>query len=220
MLNFKINQRVYKNLFDFPIRNRFDSIKMLINTFDYLINYTRIKSSSNYYCLEIFIKNLDGYRMFYLSENKIFTICSPFRISTVGDKVIITHNLIGEISNMEVSLLKRIFNEENIFMMKDAMNSYCLLEDIISEDFSNSNLLPNIIWELLVNLLNYESGYVRYDYDPENKKPEKIHPLHHLDISYNNYSTYKFGLHSRISIEDFIDIFDATTEQFYMKKMN
>lgn len=218
MLHYKIDRRVYKSLFDFPIRSRFDSIKMLINTFDYLVNYTSIDSDLTNYHFQIFIKNIDGYRIFYLSDNKIFTICSPFRISIVNSHITIVHNLIGEISNMEISLLKRIFNEESIFMMKDAMNSYCLLEDIINEDFSNSNLLPNIVWELLINLINHESGYVRYDYDPENEKPEKIHPLHHLDISYNNYSTYKFGLHSRISIEDFIDIFDANTEQFYIKK--
>lgn len=218
MFHFKINQRVYNNLFDFPIRNKFDSIKMLINTFDYLINYANIPLSSPSYCFEIFIKNLDGYRVFYVLDDKIFTICSPFKISIISNEIVISHNLIGNLKNMEISLLKRIFNEENIFLIKDAMNSYCLLEDIINEDFSSSPLLPTTVWELLINLLNYESGYVRYDYDPKNTKPEKIHPLHHLDISYNNYSTYKFGLSSRILIEDFIDIFDSNTEQYYIKK--
>lgn len=81
MFHFKINQRVYNNLFDFPIRNKFDSIKMLINTFDYLINYANIPFSSPSYCFEIFIKNLDGYRVFYVLDDKIFTICSPFKIN-------------------------------------------------------------------------------------------------------------------------------------------
>lgn len=220
MLHFKINQRIYNNLFNYPIRNKFDSIRALINTYDYLINYTSIELDLDYCYLDIFIKNIDGYRIFFLEKNKIFTICSPFRIKKTDGEIIITHDLIGKVSNMEISLLKRMFNDENIFMIQDAMNSYCSLEDIINEDFSGSHHDPQIIWELLVNLINYESGYVRYDHDPGNKNSEEVHPLHHLDISYNNYSTYKFGLHDKILIEDFIDIFDATTNQLFLRKLN
>lgn len=218
MLNFKINDRVYSSLFDFPIRNKYDSIKMLINTCDYLINYSGIAYTDTSYNFQIYIKNFNGFRIFYFSADKIFTICSPFRLIFENNEVIISHDLIGKIKNREVSLLKRIFREEDIFSIKDAMSSYCLLEDIINEDFRSSSLSPDSIWELLIHLLNYESGYIRYDYDPKNTKPEKIHPLHHLDISYNNYSTYKFGIDNRISIEEFMDIFDANTEQYYIRK--
>lgn len=220
MLHFKINKRVYNSLFNYTVRDKFDSIRTLINTYDYLINYANITSDKDSCCLDIFIKNIDGYRLFFLEKDKIFTICSPFRIKRMDDEIIITHNLIGEVSNMEVSLLKRIFDDENIFMIKDAMHSYCLLEDVINEDFSDSHLNIQTIWEVLIDLINYESGYVRYDYDPKNKSSEEIHPLHHLDISYNSYSTYKFGLHKKISIEDFINIFDATTHQLFLKKLN
>ena len=220
MLHFRLNERIYNSLFNYAIRDKFDSIKTLINTYDYLINYTSIISEQNSFYLEIFIKNIDGYRLFFLEKDRIFTICSPFRINKINNNIVITHNLIGEINNMEISLLKRIFDDENIYMISDAMNSYCLLEEIINEDFSNSDFNTQIIWELLIYLLNYESGYVRYDYDPNNGSSEELHPLHHLDISYNSYSTYKFGLHKRILIDEFIDIFDANTNQLFLKKLN
>lgn len=220
MLHFRLNERIYNSLFNYAIRDKFDSIKTLINTYDYLINYTSIISEQNSFYLEIFIKNIDGYRLFFLEKDRIFTICSPFRINKVNNNIVITHNLIGEINNMEISLLKRIFDDENIYMISDAMNSYCLLEEIINEDFSDSDFNTQIIWELLIYLLNYESGYVRYDYDPNNDSSEELHPLHHLDISYNSYSTYKFGLHKRILIDDFIDIFDANTNQLFLNKLN
>lgn len=56
-----------------------------------------------------------------------------------------------------------------------------------------------------MSLLDF--GYLRFDYDPKNEKGD-IHPLHHLDINYSKYGTFKIKLPNRITMQHFEDIFD------------
>lgn len=65
--------------------------------------------------------------------------------------------------------------------------------DEILQDFVYNLNNSNQFYELIMYFIEFQSGYIRYDYDAKNKNG-KIHPLHHFDLSYCNYTTYKFGL--------------------------
>ena len=50
-----------------------------------------------------------------------------------------------------------------------------------------------VAWNIYSHLMTCEPGYLRYDYDEQNKdKPN--HPLNHLDINFSKTCTYKIGL--------------------------
>lgn len=214
MYIFEITERMHKKFFDFPIRKKRDSIILLINLCDYLLNFSQI-SDSEKIISSMYIKNNNGYRLFYEESGKTYTLCSPFRFYVVDDSIEITNSILGIIGNPEISLLKRIFITEKLYSLKDAVDSYCLIETIIYEDFNSISITPQEMWNFLISFISYESGYLRYDYDPKNCNG-KIHPLHHLDIFYTNYSTFKFGIKKTMPIEDFIDMFDSETDQLYL----
>ena len=77
--------------------------------------------------------------------------------------------------------------------------------------------------ELIVCLLSYETGYVRYDYDLENYEKYKslgkpdLHPLNHLDINYTSNATYKIGIKNAIDIKVFLDCLDPNTDCWFFK---
>lgn len=211
---FKITERMHKKFFDFPIRKKRDSIVLLINLCDYLLNFSKI-SDSEKIISNMYIKNNNGYRLFYEESDKTYTLCSPFRFYVTDDNIEITNSLLGTIGNPEISLLKRIFITEKLYSLNDAVDSYCLIETIIHEDFNSISITPQEMWSFLISFISYESGYLRYDYDPKNSKG-KIHPLYHLDIFYTNYSTFKFGIKKAMPIKDFINMFDSETDQLYL----
>lgn len=73
-------------------------------------------------------------------------------------------------------------------------------------------------WSIIKNLLTFEPGYIRYDYDPEeSRQNENSHPLNHLDVYYTTNGTFKLGFDKSIKIKDrlefnvFKDILDNGT---------
>lgn len=76
----------------------------------------------------------------------------------------------------------------------------------ISKNTDNENI-DNDTYDILGSLSLLDFGYLRFDYDPKNEKGD-IHPLHHLDINYSKYGTFKIKLPNRITMQHFEDIFD------------
>ncbi len=72
-------------------------------------------------------------------------------------------------------------------------------------------------WEILKRLYSIEYGYLRFDYDEEQENG-KLHPLNHLDINFVNSNQFKIGLNKKITLEEFTDIIDLTTDCYYLDK--
>lgn len=72
------------------------------------------------------------------------------------------------------------------------------------------------LWNIMMHLMLFEPGYIRYDLDEE-RAEKRRHPLHHLDIYYSGNTTCKVGLKHPLSIDDLIDFLDVTTDCLYIE---
>ena len=93
------------------------------------------------------------------------------------------------------------------------------LDSEIMQILSSFDTRPNKdqIWQILKELLVFESGYLRYDYDKE-RENGNLHPLNHLDINYSSNATFKIGINNTIDCNTFIDILDINTDSYFISK--
>jgi hypothetical protein len=68
-------------------------------------------------------------------------------------------------------------------------------------DFNIPKEMELDLWSVIITLLTFEPGYIRYDYDVDNYE-EHVHPLHHIDVNYSDIGTFKLGINSNIEIQD------------------
>lgn len=54
-----------------------------------------------------------------------------------------------------------------------------------------------------------------YDYDPRSSNGA-LHPLYHLDVNMSLKGTYKIGLKSKLSPEEFENIVNKSTDCYYL----
>ncbi|UWY26161.1 hypothetical protein N4T21_15855 (plasmid) [Lacticaseibacillus paracasei] len=92
-------------------------------------------------------------------------------------------------------------------------------DDIESQDLSEIDISnpSSKVWAIMQELILYDAGYLRYDIDSEQEDKDR-HPLNHLDINFDNASTFKLGLHSEIYIEELQNIVDNSTNTRYFEQ--
>ena len=61
----------------------------------------------------------------------------------------------------------------------------------------------------------HEPCYLRYDHDPISCNGN-LHPLNHLDVNMSLKGSYKLGLKSRLSPEEFENIVNKSTDCYYL----
>jgi len=167
-------------------------------------------------------------RLFFISENKYYSISFPFFIEKVDNSFII--------KLQKFDYLDYIEDENDTFIEVDYQIISNILSFIKCDNFKNQCSLDFItpideyeqyekkIWIFLRELLLMEDGYIRYDYDLENYKKAKnegyphLHPLNHYDLFYSSNATFKIGLLNEINNEDFIDLLNINTDCKYLTK--
>lgn len=197
--------RYLTNNIDKPIFSKTDIIELIFSTIVVLLTDLSIQGDPLY---EVRIHISKMSRVFFKSPNRIVSIVFPFSIKKDNEKYVIydTRSSIL-IDSIILSSLQTLFNQ---FETGDYIEMFTLLDDfdVLSRDE---------IWNIFSNLLSYESGYIRYEYDLEHFE-ESIHPIHHFDINHTNSSKYKLGFDSHISLDTFIDILDTNTNCYFIKK--
>lgn len=149
--------------------------------------------------LVIFVDKMS--RLFWGEEDKIHSIQYPFLlkekegflISLFQGRIIDSQTMaiLSTIIRDKNSIVKSIENMLDVFM--DTMNEFEILD----------NNYAQFCWELLLYLLSFESGYLRYDHDEdENRVDPILHPVDHIDLFYSSNSTFKIGLQDRIDVDD------------------
>ena len=194
-----------------PLRTREEAILLLLYTIRMFDASIFIPEERN----EKVIISIDKMnRIFYLIENKIFSMQFPFCIehNSEQDSIVIYHSVTGTvISPMVLSFLIEAFEKMNrIEVDFDTIFEIIMEPEVKSEEFTS-----RIMWQLISYLLKYDLGYLRFDVDPEQENG-KIHPLNHLDICLDNAASYKIGLEREIEFEDMKNILDITTECWYL----
>lgn len=210
----EINYNMGKSIFEMsskPLRRKQDAILLLLYTIrmfdvdDFLPENANVK-------VVISVNKMN--RIFYILENKIFSMQFPFSLEIKNEKLVrIYDTKTGlDIDSILVSILIGIFEKANI----DGFS----FEDFFDEVIYNENQMQGIsaeqLWDIVKHILTYDLGYIRYDYDEEHQKG-LLHPLHHLDVCLDQAATYKIGLERDIFYEVLKDILDTTTNCFFLK---
>ena len=201
----RIRQRRYFQ----PIRNKSDVIRILLDA----VMFMRISKPSDaqgkFGNLVLKIEKMS--RLFFYHERHIFSIHFPFRHYKLDDINDITNRFSSRNGTvidgkMNEDLLSFFGGEEEVFDSSD-------YAEIATRPLDMSDGLLSVIQDLIA----YESGYLRYDFDAENENG-KLHPLNHLDVFYSNGARFKLGLKDEICINDLIDILNLNTDCRFLVK--
>lgn len=201
---------IYIDKFFTPVRKKTDIIKILMESIRYISLKPEVSDEDSLGTITIFIGKMS--RIFFLKEEKIFSINFPFYIME-EDGLLFKYkdiiNIDGQVISNVISTLK----------CKE-FDSHCSLEFV--EPITDYEEINNSFWVFFKDLLLMESGYIRYDYDIETynkfkeENREHEHPLNHFDIFYSSNTTFKIGLRNKLNVEDFIDILDLKTNCKYI----
>lgn len=192
------------------IRKKKDVIKLLLAAVSLLTYGTRIDRPTK----DHLVLRIDKMkRLFVVQEHKITTFNFPFGVeeNPLDNKVTIFDPLTDmELDGANLAILRNIFYElidsEDFLSLKDLDSD---LEKIM--DSFDKHTEKDRLWSIMKYLMEFEVGYLRFDYDLE-RKNGRMHPLNHLDINYSTGVTYKIGLNSKKSVTELIDILDLNTE--------
>ncbi|MDE7331003.1 MAG: hypothetical protein K2O16_02010 [Lachnospiraceae bacterium] len=193
-----------------PLRSRQEAILLLLYTIR-MFEVDELIAENKTIKVVISINKMN--RIFYVLEDKIFSMQFPFFVEMEHDKIArIYDTRTGlDIDSRLVSTLIGIFEKTNT-----GNSSFDSLFDEIMYCGDN---LPNVgieqIWEVVKFISTYDLGYLRYDYDEKHKKG-LLHPVNHLDICLDTAAAYKIGLKKSLNYEMFKDILDTTTNCFFL----
>jgi hypothetical protein len=206
-IEFSLDHRAVE-LFFSPIRNKADIIILLMNSIKYMIVYYETSQSNTYGNMSLIVSDMS--RLTFFSGTKYFSICFPFVVNVTDGSLIEFHTNCGTIiDNKLTSEVLSIVNDGRGF---DSQDVFDFLESIDQVESPSDGL-----WNTFMNLMLFEDGYVRFDFDEERADPI-FHPLNHLDIFYGSKSTFKLGLYETLDRHIFIDMFDASSACHYIQK--
>jgi hypothetical protein len=146
-------------------------------------------------------------RLFFFSERKYFSINFPFFINNSLDGNIIYDNYNKIIDSRIISKIIELFSEKNILTSNNLVVFFDMLEDIYEE---------KNIWNIIIELLTFEEGYIRFDNDAEHIS--ELHPQYHIDMYYKESNKMKLGLKKIISEDEFLDLLDSKASCYFLNK--
>ena len=145
-------------------------------------------------------------RLFFYKEQKYFSVSFPFSITCADNEVLEVTTYSGKIlDNKNISAIISILDNEQFKITRSLIDIF-----IEPDSIESSGVF------ILEEIFQFEPSYVRYDYDPENENG-KLHPLHHLDINYSQNSTFKLGLDTTITPNNFENLHNISTDCLFIK---
>lgn len=204
--DFNIPKHTKEKIF-FSIREKKDVISLLIETIKFIKASSHISENTD--AKIIIISKSKMSRIFYILNNKYFSIIFPFRIEVNEEEYRFFLKDGTELTYEFLSKITELIKNEVFFKT---------FEDFVNEIFDKNNTFLNEekIWDFMKEICFLEYGYLRYDYDLEHENGN-FHPLNHLDINYSNRTTFKLGLSKEITTQEFVDMLDNTLERKFIK---
>lgn len=155
-------------------------------------------------------------RLFFYSPDKYYSISVPVSIDVQETRVTFKYSGVGIDSEYWSKLIE---------MMRIDSTDILDVYQYYSSEFDTGKI-PLDISGLYQLFMTHEYGYVRYDYDPygykiacDNQSRHK-HPLNHVDVHLGTASTFKLGLHEKITPCQFIKILDNSEDRLYLSHAN
>lgn len=195
----------------YRVKSKQQIITILLEAVRYSLSYDMIKSKKSNGKIVLIVDKMS--RLFFQNETKCYSISFPFLVTDSEGKIQYSYDNTTIDSYLISNLLSAITNDS--FMDGCSIDFSESLIDFESESES--------FWNILRELLLFEEGYVRYDYDvigyqeAKERGNEHIHPLNHCDFNYSNKANFKLGLINKIDLDEFIDILNIRTECKYLK---
>jgi hypothetical protein len=219
-----------------PIRNKIDVISLILETYSVVLynqNEKTQMNEKNKKYLSVIQKNI--FRFYFYSNNKFFTICMPFKFTSNNKLITLTKNI--EIDEVTLSFLKIIFREAKNKgeLIKNGLMDFAIEIEDICQQYQNRDtevwktLNIEKLHQIIIYLLEYDVGYLRFDIDPENCNinyktnsidSEKFlkHPLYHIDTSYSNISGMKIGIDEIFTFSEFERLFQKDENCYFINK--
>ncbi|MCY6487730.1 hypothetical protein [Actinobacillus pleuropneumoniae] len=208
------------SMIDFRIKDKIQIIKVWLEIAEKLLNYEYTEKNDIPLCsneLVCLVKQNYYWRLyildkFYPEHRKIIVMSFPFYIyfPELGNIMLKFQDKV--IRNREISMIRSTleytFNDRLRLPLYDSIIE--VLNDMELQDEYAIFLNDIMLW-----LLSFNDGYIRYDYDFEHENGS-IHPLYHLDIFFSNYATFKIGLARRYQINDLLDLLDQEKSCKYL----
>lgn len=196
----------------YRIKDKLKIIEIILESARYILygNREKIARSTN----KMILYRDKMSRLFFVSQEKTYSIIFPFSIDITGEKLTLHYKSIIEIDSLSISNL--------IILLKNPLISSDNCLDFIEPILELEDEHAVNYWPILKDLLMQEDGYIRYDLDQvghleaKKKKQEHKHPLHHLDFFYTNSVTFKLGLNNHILDIDLIDTLNTETNCKYL----
>ena len=202
-MNRKLKFYAYKNVIKFThsLRSRKDIINLILSliTKEFWSNNKGSRDISTVFYIDkmsrVFI---------YESIDKIHSFGIPFFIKAAQDSFFVFNKSNELLDSKLISFLKAIFIKIDI----DKPNFYKDIESIF-EILKEYDIQENEFYLYLTpifELLTFETGYLRYDHDIQRENVN--HPEYHIDFNYSQNTTFKLGLHKKLSCQEFINLVD------------
>lgn len=200
------------------IREQYDVVSYLLSVMELLNVEPFNKIDSKDADIVIFVDKMS--RLFMGKGDKIHSIQYPFLLKE-KEGFLISLFQGRTIDNQTIAILSTIIRNKENFMTSienmldsfmDTMNEFEILDDNYAQ----------FCWNLLLYLLSFETGYLRYDHDEDNDNDQHdpvLHPVDHIDFFYSSNSTFKLGLLDRIDVDDLKSILNIN-EKCYSLNYN
>jgi hypothetical protein len=190
-----------------PIRNRIDIIVLLLESIRIIINNINVPEIKSYGKMILHIDKTS--RLFYISEKKYFSINFPFLVNNNADENIVYDRYSKNIDSRIISKIMELFLSRNILEANNLVSFFDLFEDVYDE---------KDIWNIIIELLTFEEGYIRLDDDVDHAN--QIHPQYHLDIYHKESNKFKLGLNNMISDKQFFDLLESSPCCYFINMDN
>lgn len=183
------------------IRERYDIIRYLLSVIQFLNIEPLDRISDKSEDADVFIIVDKMSRLFWGTEDKIHSIQYPFQLKESDGSLISTYDD-RKIDSETIAVLLTILEGRECFTQSiDDMLDYFM--DTMNDFEIRDNDYARFCWSLLLHLLSFEPGYLRYDHDENEKRKNAVrHPVDHIDFYYSGNNTFKVGLKDRIGLND------------------
>lgn len=205
---FDISEWQGKEIFK-VVRDKKDILTILFNTIKYIKYRDEIDAKKKIGTITLKVSKMS--RFFFFSDDRNFSINCPFTVREEEDGVVgFYSSVLGkEIDSVDISNVLSLFNGIKV------IDETCVLE--FADKISNMSGAQVHYWNFVKSILLIETGYLRYDHDPD-RENGNLHPLKHLDVFYSTGVTFKIGLEDTVESNCIEDILDIETDCHFLAK--
>lgn len=220
-MSFPMSEQMYDIIFPkHNINTKRELLIVLLEVTRYIIDIQLYGVKFNAYdnC-EIFLLHERTSRLYFVSGDKQYSIGFPFTIGTNDSNLISTVELAGLkltpiviIATLQILKNDDLWKSNDFFEFASGIDYWCDQFRRIPEEYGSAD----VYWPFFLDLMLYDDGYLRYDYDPIHFRQDNpnYHPLHHLHGGFHGDVAYRVSLTPPFNLDDFKDISNVNTNSW------